>query len=86
MRWESKGNVVGREAKMAQSSRRESSSSNTRSRREVARLEDIPNVGPAVAADLRRVGIKSLGEFKIPLRLHREVTAEITLNVVKEAE
>ena len=30
--------------------------------------------------------IKSLGEFKIPLRLHREVTAEITLNVVKEAE
>jgi large subunit ribosomal protein L9 len=30
--------------------------------------------------------IKSLGEFKIPLRLHREVTAEITLNVVKESE
>jgi large subunit ribosomal protein L9 len=30
--------------------------------------------------------VKSLGEFKIPLRLHREVTAEITLNVVKEAE
>lgn len=25
--------------------------------REVARLEDIPNVGPAVAADLRRLGI-----------------------------
>jgi len=30
--------------------------------------------------------IKSLGEFKIPLRLHREVTAEITLNVIKESE
>jgi large subunit ribosomal protein L9 len=30
--------------------------------------------------------IKSLGEFKIPLRLHRDVTAEITLSVVKESE
>jgi large subunit ribosomal protein L9 len=30
--------------------------------------------------------IKSLGEFRIPLRLHPEVTAEITLNVVKESE
>ena len=29
------------------------------SRREIARLEDIPNVGPAVAADLRRLGITS---------------------------
>jgi hypothetical protein len=27
--------------------------------REVARLEDIPNVGPAVAGDLRRLGITS---------------------------
>ena len=27
--------------------------------REVARLEDIPNVGPAVAADLRQLGITS---------------------------
>ena len=25
--------------------------------RQIARLEDIPNVGPAVAADLRRLGI-----------------------------
>ena len=25
--------------------------------RDIARLEDIPNVGPAVAADLRRLGI-----------------------------
>jgi large subunit ribosomal protein L9 len=30
--------------------------------------------------------IKTLGEFKVPIRLHREVTAEITVNVVKEAE
>jgi large subunit ribosomal protein L9 len=30
--------------------------------------------------------IKSLGEFKIPVRLHRDVTAEITVQVVKEAE
>jgi len=30
--------------------------------------------------------IKSLGEFKVPIRLHREVTAEIAVNVVKEQE
>jgi large subunit ribosomal protein L9 len=30
--------------------------------------------------------IKTLGEFKVPLRLHREVTAEITVHVVKEEE
>jgi large subunit ribosomal protein L9 len=30
--------------------------------------------------------IKSLGEFKVPVRLHREVTAEITVHVVKEEE
>ena len=28
--------------------------------------------------------IKQLGEFKVPLRLHKEVTTEITVNVVKE--
>jgi len=28
--------------------------------------------------------IKTLGEFKVPVKLHREVTAEITVNVVKE--
>ena len=31
--------------------------------RQVARLEDIPNVGPAVAADLRQLGITSPGEL-----------------------
>jgi len=30
--------------------------------------------------------IKTLGEFKVPVKLHREVTAEITVNVIKEEE
>ena len=30
--------------------------------------------------------IKTLGEFKVPLRLHREVKTEITVKVVKEEE
>jgi large subunit ribosomal protein L9 len=30
--------------------------------------------------------IKQLGEFKVPVRLHREVTVEITVQVVKEEE
>ena len=33
------------------------------SRDDIARLEDIPNVGPAVAADLRRLGITSSGQL-----------------------
>ena len=33
------------------------------SRGDIARLEDIPNVGPAVAADLRQLGITSPGEL-----------------------
>jgi len=28
--------------------------------------------------------IKQLGEFKVPVRLHRDVTVEITVNVVRE--
>jgi large subunit ribosomal protein L9 len=28
--------------------------------------------------------IKQLGEFKVPVRLHKDVTAEITVNVVRE--
>lgn len=28
--------------------------------------------------------IKTLGEFKIPVRLHRDVTVEVALNVVRE--
>src|ERR1051325_9462197 len=38
--------------------------------------------------DLRKVQlddpIKQLGEFKVPVRLHRDVTAEVTVNVVKD--
>ena len=30
--------------------------------------------------------IKQLGEFKVPVRLHRDVTAEVTVIVVKEEE
>ena len=30
--------------------------------------------------------IKTLGDFTVPLRLHRDVTTEITVHVVKEAE
>lgn len=39
------------------------SSRETGASRDVARLEDIPNVGPAVAADLRRLGITTPGEL-----------------------
>jgi large subunit ribosomal protein L9 len=30
--------------------------------------------------------IKTLGDFKVPLKLHREVTAEINVHVVKDSE
>jgi len=30
--------------------------------------------------------IKQLGEFKVPVRLHKDVTAEVTIQVVKEEE
>ena len=33
------------------------------SRDDIARLEDIPNVGPAVAGDLRQLGITTPGEL-----------------------
>src|SRR5262249_30747043 len=33
------------------------------SRDDIACLEDIPNVGPAVAADLRRLGVTTPGEL-----------------------
>jgi hypothetical protein len=32
-------------------------------RADITHLEDIPNIGPAVAADLRRLGITSPGEL-----------------------
>jgi Pathogenicity locus len=43
------------------SGRRESSKANEG--RGLTRLEDIPNVGPAIAADLRRLGIRSPAEL-----------------------
>src|SRR5262245_41416620 len=39
------------------------SSASKSSRQDLKRLEDIPNVGPAVAADLRRLGIRSPDEL-----------------------
>ena len=33
-------------------------------KREVVRLEDIPNVGPSIAADLRQLGISSPDELR----------------------
>jgi len=33
-------------------------------KREVVRLEDIPNVGPSIAADLRQLGIASPDELR----------------------
>src|SRR5262245_45442191 len=43
--------------------------------RDIARLEDIPNVGPAVAGDLRRLGITSPGELpgRDPYALYDEL-------------
>lgn len=39
------------------------SSERNNGRQDVARLEDIPNVGPAIAADLRQLGIMTLAEL-----------------------
>ena len=43
--------------------------------RDIARLEDIPNVGPAVSADLRRLGITTPGELpgRDPYALYDEL-------------
>ena len=45
------------------SQRRRSAKQRATARREIARLEDIPNVGPAIAADLRRLGITTPSEL-----------------------
>jgi len=44
-------------------------------KREVNRLEDIPNVGPAIAADLRRMGITTPAELpgRDPVALYDEL-------------
>jgi large subunit ribosomal protein L9 len=52
------------------------------------------DIGDALAAqkftvDRRKIHleepIRTLGEFKVPVRLHRDVTAEVTLQVTREA-
>jgi hypothetical protein len=52
-------------------------SSNTRpsNREEIARLEDIPNVGPAIAADMRRLGIMTPSELpgRDPYTMHDDL-------------
>ncbi len=37
--------------------------SSSKAGRDLDRLEDIPNVGPSIAADFRRLGIKEPGEL-----------------------
>jgi hypothetical protein len=41
--------------------RRRSASTKASGRQDVAQLEDIPNIGTAIAADLRRLGIATPG-------------------------
>src|SRR5436853_5758025 len=43
--------------------RKNSTPRNRTDREEFSRLEEIPNVGPAIADDLRRLGIRSPGEL-----------------------
>ncbi len=43
--------------------RKPSTAQSNNSRQEVPRLEDIPNVGPAIAGDLRRLGITTPNEL-----------------------
>lgn len=63
------GSALRREAAIKAMTRREkmamvrSAEKPAEARREVARLEDIPNVGPAIAADLRRIGIATPAEL-----------------------
>ena len=44
-------------------------------RRDVVRLEDIPNVGPAIAADFRQLGITTPGDLvgRDPYALYDEL-------------
>jgi hypothetical protein len=44
-------------------------------RRDIARLEDVPNVGPAIAADFRRLGISTPADLigRDPYALYDEL-------------
>ena len=60
---------------MKQKTGTHTSTKNRAARLDVARLEDIPNVGPAIAADFRRLGITSPGELagRDPYALYDEL-------------
>jgi len=42
--------------------------------RDAVRLEQVPNIGPSIAADLRRIGVRTPGDLrgKDPLLLYRK--------------
>jgi len=47
----------------------------TINRADITDLEDIPNVGPAIAANLRLIGVSSPGDIlgKDPYKMHKEL-------------
>jgi hypothetical protein len=49
--------------------------SSKKSRTEIARLEDIPNIGNSIAHDLRQLGIKSPSELagRDPYRMYEDL-------------
>src|SRR5262245_11438742 len=51
--------ISGTNMKQTPKPRRRAGSAGPDGRRELSRLEEIPNVGPAIAADLRQLGITS---------------------------
>jgi hypothetical protein len=55
--------------------RKSSTTRRSGSREDIARLEDIPNVGPVVAADLRQLGITTPNELsgRDPYALYDEL-------------
>jgi predicted GIY-YIG superfamily endonuclease len=65
----SQSSALKREAAIKTMTRREKltmihkSKKPTKGRQELAHLEDIPNIGPAVAADLRQLGITTPGDL-----------------------
>ena len=68
----------------------------SRRKRSAVRLGDLPRTSSKRSSskgytiDRRKIAleepIKTLGEFKVTVRLHREVPAEITVRVVREEE
>ena len=60
---------------MKQKTGTHTSTKNRAARLDVARLEDIPNVGPAIAADFRRLGITTPADLvgRDPYALYDEL-------------